>query len=135
MALDEKDFDTSWVSIEKHIKNVAKYDVRIVLTKLKKEDIHKRKLTFRLRKDFANRLGWSLGDRVCIYHHPDNVFLLKLIKADSNNGFKISKNNEEDYVFITMTWQDPQNVTLEGIETHTPNFKIYKGALIININE
>lgn len=135
MALNEKMFDANWNEITRNTHKNTDYHFKVVIGKTKKDDVINRRLAFRIKQDFAERLGWFLGDKICVYHHPDNVFLLKLIKSDSGNGFKLSKNNEVGWYFISITWKNPKNITLEGIESHVPDYKIYKGALIVDINE
>lgn len=68
-------------------------------------------VTIRFTHARLKSLGWDLKDKICIYHDPDDVFNLKLIK--SQNGYKLGGTVGVLYSQITFKWPYDKEVPLQ----------------------
>lgn len=109
--------------------------VHILTFKTKKELVIPNKLIIKIGSDVAKKLNWKKGDSICSYTHPDNAYLLKLVKSNGGNGWTLGHNNNDSYLTLAFNWRNPQNITLEGVASGEVNWQIIKEALIFNIYE
>jgi hypothetical protein len=107
--------------------------VCISTTKSKRDLVINDRLSIKIGAEVSDKLGWAKGDSICMYTHPDNAYLVKLVKSTGGNGWTLGQNKFDRYVTLTLTWRNPQNMTLEGVANGEVKWQIMKDALIFNI--
>lgn len=102
--------EVSWVAIEKATSKGGKAqiegnEIHLGFLDSKQTPGVFNKVRLRFGKDVLKILGWKRKDKICVYHHPDNYFALRLIKSENGGGWKIKFPAGSDNGEIFFTWK------------------------------
>jgi hypothetical protein len=85
-------------------------------------------------RHILEQLGWEVGNRVCIYHNPDYLTQIKLIKSDNNSGYKLTTINNSKNAIINFRWRHIE-VPLNQERNKSVEHVIFKKILLVDLNE
>lgn len=83
-------------------------------------------------KDIMDKLGWLIGERVIVYHNPDYLMQLKIVKSDSNTGYKLAKDNNFGRAAVQFSWQ--HELKLVNRPLSVIEHVAYKRQLMVDMN-
>jgi len=98
-----------WVMIEKSRfgQNNNNNGVYIGFYASKKDSNDINKVKIKLGRELMERLEWEIGDRICIYHHPDDLMSFMLVKSENSNGFKLGLETNTTFSKLSFKWDRP----------------------------
>ncbi len=105
-----------------NVKNKIKPDEVKVAFRSGKDEIVNR-VNIRVGEDILRTLGWNTKDKICIYHHPDDLLTFRLIKSDNGSGYTLKKDTRTSCGVIDFRWKLELKLQLkksEAVIFYTP---------------
>lgn len=99
----------------------------------KKSDPTINEVRVRIGKDVMKELRWQNKDRICVYHHPEYVMQIKLVKSTNGNGFLLSPEGMSNASRINFRWT--VNVPLEERRCLPVEFETLRDCLVLDMNQ
>jgi hypothetical protein len=96
-----------WISIqnEKRPREGMKPDEIQVSFKENKKHPGKIDLVkIRIGHQVMANMGWSIKDKICVYHHPDDYMALRLLKTEAGSGYKLRPEYNSLHGCIEFKW-------------------------------
>jgi hypothetical protein len=79
-------------------------DIAVQFKKDKKDSEIVDRVIIKIGAEVAKQLGWTKGDRLFIYNDPDDLMLFRILKSNSNTGWKLQPVANTPHFQLSFKW-------------------------------
>jgi hypothetical protein len=121
-----------WVQIES-VRATWKLNddaVAIGFFKSKKELLSANEVRIRLGINVLKKLKWKAGDKIVVYHHPDDLMSFMVVKTENGKGFTLSRETGTTTTHrVQFRWDRP--IPIQEMKAKEVDFLIHKDQCIV----
>ncbi len=88
-------------------------------------------IRIRFGKALPEQLGWKEGDKIAVFHDPDDVLSFLLCKTENGSGYTLYQENNSPAMRIQFKWKN--KLVLQKRPQMEPEFEIHKKKIVFRI--
>jgi len=117
-TLEDMAKETKWISQQTRSRGGSRTDEIAVGFSNSKPGSPINRVLVKIGKDIHKITKWKAGDKILMFHHPDDIYGFMLVKSDTNKGSTINfQANSTDFLRTQFSWNRPFALERKSVET------------------
>lgn len=90
------------------------------------------RIRVKIGSKILQELEWVGGDKIVVFHDPNNIFNHKFVKTEKGRGLKLFVHSKRQDATITFQWEHA-TIPLEPMNMALIKFVVWEGQLLVNL--